>query len=237
MFLDLRQKQSQSLKQLQRLIMSPQMQQAIHLMQIPSMELSEVLQEELEQNPVLELHEEDPDEEGKEVREDKETPPEEELTFDDDDFEIMKRLDEDFRDHFAESENYYTKRTAEEEKRKTFLEQSIPAQETLFEHLMRQAREVFEKPEEIKMAEAIIGNFDDGGFLHTPLKEIALLNSFREHRLKKILREIQKFDPNGVGASSLQESLLIQLRRCNLHETLAYKILEHYYEDLLNNQI
>ncbi len=67
MFMDFNQKQSQNQKQLQRLIMSPQMQQAIQLMQLPVMELSTVMEAELEQNPVLEYDEEDSEEEVRET--------------------------------------------------------------------------------------------------------------------------------------------------------------------------
>src|SRR5690606_19147117 len=135
------------------------------LMQLPVIELSLVVEGELEQNPVLEYDETDSEEDVIENEEDMDASPEKELNFDEDDFEIMKRLDEDFRDHFGESENYYTKRTSDEEKLKSFQEQSIQSQETLYEHLMNQAKETLESPEEYAMAEAIIGNFDESGFL------------------------------------------------------------------------
>lgn len=237
MFFDMNQKLAPNLKQMQRLIMSPQMQQAINMMQMPVLELSTVIQNELEQNPILEYHEEKPDEGNNETNNDEETPPEQELCFKENDLEILKRLDEDFREHFSESGNYYIKRTAEEEKLKTFLEQSIPQQETLFEHLMVQSREAFETKEELSMAEAIIGNFDESGFLQTPLEEITSLNNFRVSLLKKVLLKIQTFDPFGVGGRDLQESFLIQLRCHKKKDTLAYKIIEMHFDDLLHNRI
>ena len=87
------------------------------------------------------------------------------------------------------------------------------------------------------MAEALIGNFDERGFLQTSLLEIALLNGFEEHNLQKILVQIQDFEPFGVGAKNLQESLLIQLRCMAKKNTLAYEIIEKHYEDLLHNRI
>ncbi|NGX41799.1 MAG: hypothetical protein K940chlam7_00073, partial [Chlamydiae bacterium] len=102
---------------------------------------------------------------------------------------------------------------------------------------MQQAKETFEEQEDLEMAEEIIGNFDESGFLQTPLEEIALLNNFSEPHLKELLCEIQTFDPYGVGAATLQESLLIQLRCRQMQDTLAYKILEQHYEDLLHNRI
>lgn len=246
MSLEMRQKQSQSLKQIQRLIMSPQMQQAIHLLQLPIQELTEHLEDELAQNPVLEnIQEEGKDDkdfdtlerDNEEGSDNQDQKPEQELSFDEKDFEILKHLDEEFRDHFAESGNFSLKRTADEEKLKSFQENSICSQTSLFEHLMTQARETFNSPEELSMAESIIGNLDEGGFLKTLLGEIAVLNHFELNKLEKVLEEIQTFEPWGVGASSLQECLLIQLRRQGKQNTLAYRIVEDNYDDLLHNRI
>lgn len=237
MSLKFNQKQTQNFKQLQRLIMSPQMQQALHLMQMPIMELSSAIQEEMDQNPILNESEEIPDEQEKDKMAEQDTSVEEELHFDGDDFEVMKRLDEDFRDHFAQSESFSTKRTQDEEKLKSYLEQSIPEQKTLYEHLMDQARETFKTENEIAIAESLIGNFDENGFLAVSLDEISLLNSFQVEELRSVLSEIQNFDPFGVGATSLQESLLIQLRRQKLEKTLSYRIVDAHYEDLLHNRM
>ena len=246
MSMDLQHKQTQSLKQTQRMIMSPQMQQAIHLLQLPIMELSALVETELEQNPVLE-HAQDEDvhdadltaiqQDTAEESQDKDTRPEQELSFDDRDFEIMKQLDEDYRDYFAESSNYVVRRSSEDEKFKTYQESSITAELTLFEHLMKQAGETFDTPEDLALAEALIGNFDERGYLLTPISEIALLNSLDESRLEKVLVQIQDFSPFGVGAKNLQESLLIQLRCLAKKNTLAYDIIEKHFEDLIHNRI
>ncbi|CCB87375.1 RNA polymerase sigma-54 factor [Parachlamydia acanthamoebae UV-7] len=239
-------KMQQSLKQTQRMIMSPQMQQAIHLLQMPLMELVDRIETELEQNPILEsiqdYPEEDQDltrleEDNSEADLDEEQTPEKELLFDEQDFEILKQIDEDFRDHFAESGNYYTKRTEEEEKQKNFQLNSIQAHVSLFEHLMTIAQETFANPKDIQIAESIIGNFDERGFLQTSLTEIAVLNDFSVKELQRVLKTIQTFDPFGVGASDLQESFLIQLRCQKKEDSLAYKIIEDCYEDLLHNRL
>lgn len=235
MSLNFNPKQAQSMKQLQRLMMSPQMQQALNLMQLPVMELSATIEQELEQNPVIELMEETPPEQ--EEFEKEEAPAEEELNFNEDDFEILKRLDDDFRDHFAQTENYSLYRTQEEEKLKSFLEQSIPVTESLYEHLIQQARETFEKPDEFAMAELLIGYFDENGFFTNSLYEVGQLNDFSQSSLEKVLKEIQKFDPVGVGATSLQNSLMLQLIRMRKADTLAYRIVRDHYDDLLHNRI
>lgn len=237
-------KQVQNLKQTQRLIMSSQMQQAIHLLQMPIMELSALIEEEIEQNPLLEHaleeKEDDPDlnsldEETSELSQESDRNPEKELEFEEHQFEIMRQLDEEFRDYFNES-NGPIKRNSEEEKRKAYLENSISSEASLFEHLMEQAEQTFDSYG-LQIAEIIIGNFDEFGFLQTPLEEIALVNNFDNQKVERILEEIQNFEPFGVGARNLQESLLIQLRCHGKQNTLAYEIVNKHYEDLLHNRI
>ncbi|PJD96309.1 MAG: RNA polymerase sigma-54 factor [Parachlamydia sp.] len=235
---------SQSLKQTQRMIMSPQMQQAIHLLQLPLLELANKLEAEMAQNPVLELSEESPaedqehniEEEEAEESLDEDFPPERELSFSEKDFEILKQIDEEFRDYFSESGSY-TAQTAEEEKLKSFQMSSIQAEMTLFEHLMNLASQSFTEHHEIDIAEALIGNFDARGFLKTPLSEIALLTTFSIKDLQRVLKEIQTFEPFGVGAQNLQESFLIQLRCLRKEKTLAYQIIDLHYQDLLHNRL
>ena len=129
------------------------------------------------------------------------------------------------------------KRTAEEDKLKSYLEQSICADRTLSEQLNSQAHDTFESPQELAIAEILIGYIDEFGFLKTPVAEICLMNHLSEEEVKKILREIQTFEPYGVGAASIQESLLIQLKCQKKEETLAYLIIRDHYEDLLRNHI
>lgn len=232
--LDQQVKQTTNLKQTQRLIMSPQMQQAIHLLQMPILELLEVVEDELQQNPVIDAIDEEENETGSD---EKEQLPEKELSFNENDFENLKKLDDEFRDHFSESYNYSSHRSTEEEKLKTFQESSICAETSLFEHLMLQAKETFSDKEELAMAEALVGNFDENGFLKTPLEEIALLYNFSIKKLGKLQKQIQSFEPSGVGASNMQESLLIQLRCQQKQKTLAYNIIEKHYDDLIHNRI
>lgn len=241
--LDQVQKTTQNIKQLQRLIMTPQMQQAILLLQMPIMELTAIVEAELEQNPILNPLQEDEEENGeieqleletKEIEQQIDRDPEKELNFDEQSFEIMRQIEEDF---FAENEPHAIKRNSEEEKLKVYLENSILFEKSLFETLMQQAHETFESKEERLMAENIIGNLDQNGFLKTSLEEIAQLGSFKKDQLKAILDKIKTFEPHGVGAETLQESLLIQLKCKSQEETLAFRIVQLHFEDLLQNHI
>lgn len=239
MSFDMTPKQNQSAKQTQRLMMSPQMQQAIQLLQMPLLELSTLIETEIEQNPVLDYMTEESENEEIEVDEEAaETNPEKELSFNDHDYEVMQKLDDEFRDYFAESGAAPNrKQTADDDKRKAFQDSLICHELSLFEYLMQQAKETFESKEELAMAEAIIGNLDQTGFLGVPMNEIAQLNNFDEKRLEKVLNQIQTFEPYGVGAKNLQEALLIQLRCLSKQHTLAYQIAELHYDDLLHNRI
>ena len=230
-------KQNQSLKQIQRLIMSQEMTQALQVLQLPIMELQPLIEAELEQNPVLEYETDFQDEEGEAETDEENAPIEKELEFSEHDSLVMQQLDEEFRDHFESSGTTEKRQTQEDEKLKNYLDSLICQKSTLFNHLMDQAREVFEEPLDLKMAEALIGNFDEYGFLKTPLLEISILNEFDEKSLERVLNDIQTFDPMGVGAINLQESLLIQLKKLGKKNTLSYQIIQHHYDDLLHHRI
>ena len=242
--MDIRQKAAQSLKQQQRLIMSPQMQQAIHLLQMQVMELSTLLVNELEQNPLIEIIPEgevsdDPElapyeHAVAEQTEETDAAPEKELSFNDHDFEVMKQLDDDFRDVL--NDNTFKKTQSEEDKRQTYFESSIANEESLFEHLMVQAQETF-SANELILSESIIGNLNEKGFLEVSLEEIAITQQCDPNQLKGILARIQTFDPFGVGGRDLKESLLIQLRCHKKEDSLAYQIVERHYDDLLHNRL
>jgi RNA polymerase sigma-54 factor len=202
---------SQNVKQIQRLILSPQMQQALHLLQLPVLELGSMIEEELTQNPLLELSD---------VEE----------SFNNEEFEILRTLEEEFSPPSSKGKR-------EEEDLKAFIENTIAYEDSLFDHLMKQANETFTDPEERRIAEVIIGNLDHDGILSTPLEEIVALAATSHDQLVRILLEIQTFDPLGVGAQNLKEALLIQLRGLGKEKSLAFRIVESHYEDVMHNRI
>ena len=244
MSMKLHPKQTQSLKQNQLLMMLPQMQQAIGLLQIPVMEMVQIIEQEMERNPVLELsddshNEEDLDEiltrESAEEEMNTDTPVEQEISFHDRDFEVLKQIDEEFRDHFAQTD--YIPRSSEDDKKKAFLENSLQSQHTLFTFLMEQARQTFENKEDLQVAETIIGNFDERGYLQMSLEELSTITHYGVDKIKKIIEQIQTFEPYGVGATNVQDCLLIQLRCMGKANSLAYRIIENHYDDLIHNRI
>lgn len=135
-----------------------------------------------------------------------------ELDFDAQGFEVLDHLDENFVQAVFPSDSLDETPS---------LENLARASISLHEHLMQQARTAFEDPIHLSHAEEIIGNLDEKGFL----------GAFEADPL--ILSVIQTFDPPGIAARTLQESLLIQLSILNKQNSLAYFLLSHHFDDLL----
>jgi len=199
-----RHEMEQAVKQTQRLILSPQMQQALHLLQMPVMELASLVTEEMAQNPLLEWDEET----------DLPTP--------------FEEIGSTIRPQ---------KTQREEEDLKSFIENTLPCASSLYETLMAQAREHFHDPHTFQVADWIIGNLDDSGFLTLPLEELAILSDCNIKKVEEVLSIIQTFEPKGVGARSLQETLMIQLRSQGKESSLAYRIVEEGFDHMLKNRI
>ena len=219
-------------KPLQYLMMTPQMQQALHVLQLPVLELAAWVELQLEQNPLIECQ--SSQESFKEEHADSAVQ-EKELIFSDNDFSLLSSWEEDYGVNLIdESSSPISK---DEQDRWTFRQHLIPAQSSLFEHLMQQAREVFQQQEELYYAEILIGSLDTAGFLYLSLEQMAQEVKTSSSILETILQTIQTFIPFGVGARSLQESFLIQLRCQNKSDSLAAQIVSHYFDDLIHHRI
>jgi RNA polymerase sigma-54 factor len=203
-------KQEIQTKQSQHLLLSLAMQQAFHVLQMPILALSEWLKLEIEQNPILEL--DSSQEEGKESLE-----------------EICSELSQEPSEYSDQATEEY------EKKRKAYQDSLLTHPISLYEHLVIQARFAFDCPQDLATAELIIGHLDQRGFLTTPLEQINPAASLVY--LYSILSVIQSFDPPGIAAVNLQDSLLLQLRLKNKENTLAYRIVKERLEDLLHNRL
>jgi RNA polymerase sigma-54 factor len=232
--LQMQAKQHQSLAQ--RLIMSSHMQQALHLLQLPLLELDPFIEEQVVQNPILEIGEISQVSEFNPPQKEDEIEVEKDITISDQDLSILSKLEEDWRDHFS-MDTVPVKRSSDEEKLKVYLENSTSTPISLQSHLIQQAHDTFENTEDLNHAEIIIGYIDSTGFLKTPATEICLLHNIKNEDYVRLLKEIQSFEPFGIGASTIQESLLIQLRCLGKEETLAYLIVQDHYEELLHNHL
>jgi RNA polymerase sigma-54 factor len=202
-------------------VLAPQLQQSLQILQAPTLELRNIVQQELQTNPVLE---EEPDTYETEDRSKDESDFQEE-------FEKLAKLDEEWRDYMAQNVNYSARSQEDEERRQFFLD-SIANQETLQQHLLEQLNTADTDERERKAAELIIGNIDDYGFLSTQLDEIANQSGVSLEDLTGALRLVQSFHPVGVGAQDLRDCLLIQLRRLGKAGSIEYQIVDQHLEEL-----
>src|SRR3954465_5310546 len=215
--------QSQNLSLQQ--VLAPQLQQSLLILQAPLLELRNLVQQEMETNPVLEELATDPTEENEEkpAKSTDETFKEE--------FDQLAKLDDEWRDYMAQSSNYSSRSQNEEEKRQFFFD-SIATQETLQQHLMGQLNQTALSANDRKTAEVIIGNIDDSGFLQSSPEDMAMNTGIPKEEFEHMLTLIQSFYPPGVGARDLRECLLIQLKREGKQNSLEYKIISEHMADL-----
>src|SRR5881409_2313103 len=205
-------------------VLSPQLQQSLLILQTPLLELRNLVQQEMETNPVLE---ELPEEPGADER--NEVEPSADDNFKNE-FEKLASLDEEWRDYMAQSASYRDSKEAQDKRQ--FVFDSIPVQETLQQNLIGQLNQSLLSASDRKAAELIIGNIDDKGFLQSAPEEMALNSGIPREDFEKMLALIQGFYPPGVGARDLRESLLIQLQRQEKEDSLEYKIVSEHMEDL-----
>ena len=223
--LGMQQRQSLALQQ----ILSPQLQQSLLILQTPLLELRNLVQQEMETNPVLE---ELPEDSGAGERSEGEASADENFK---DEFEKLASLDEEWRDYMAQSasSNFDGRRVSKEaEEKRQFLFDSIPVQETLQQNLIAQLNQTVLSADDRKTAELIIGNIDDDGFLQSTPEEMALNSGIPQNDFEKGLALIQTFYPAGVGARDLRECLLIQLQRQGKENSLEYGIVAEHMDDL-----
>jgi len=220
----MRQTQNLALQQ----VLSPQLQQSLLILQTPLLELRNLVQQEMETNPVLE---ELPEEPGADER--NEVEPSADDNFKNE-FEKLASLDEEWRDYMAQSASYPEgfRDSKEAQDKRQFVFDSIPVQETLQQNLIGQLNQSVLSASDRKAAELIIGNIDDNGFLQSTPEEMALNSGIPKEDFEKMLVLIQSFYPSGVGARDLRECLLIQLARGGKERSLEYKIVSEHMEDL-----
>ncbi len=201
----------------QRLVMTPRLQQALRLLQMPTQELQQVLKQEILQNPLLE--------EVDDVEEQMEEQAEEEEKEEEDEKDEIN-WDDYFETGFGIGSGY-----AEEEEREDFMERVPVAKQSFSDYLTSQLRLITDDERDLQIGEYLIGSLDDSGYLTCPLSEVAGTFDVSEEEVEKVLKMIQTFDPPGVGARDLKECLLIQLEMRGLSESTAARIVKDYFEE------
>lgn len=219
----------QTLKLTQQLIMTPQLQQAIRLLQLNRLELSEHVTNEMVENPVLEENPEFTEEEIDEVEQKREK-------VEDGKTKEIKGEGEGVEEF--NWENYVQPYSPPFYRYDSYQDQELPSYEStfskkisLFDHLKWQLAlsKLDEKEEMIGML--LIGNIDDDGYLKVSLEELAEKGNIEVELIEKVLGKIQEFDPVGVGARNLEECLYIQAKQIPESE-LARKMIKNHMKDL-----
>ena len=235
----------QSLRLSQQLVMTPQLQQAIKLLQLNRMELAEVVNQEMMENPILEeltdtpegenatpteTAGETPDTEAEQFRDEqalvKPKEAEEQLVAGKDDFNWDSYI-EDFN---SSSSSAPSMREINEEL--PSFENILTKTTTLEDHLTWQLSMVTMSLPEKRLGELIVGNLSDDGYLNANLEDLARETGMEFEDAEEILKMVQNFDPLGVGSRNLQECLAIQAKFMNPRQPLVEQIIGHHLPDL-----
>ena len=234
--------QSQMLQQK----LAPQLIQSLRLLQMPTLELAELIRQELEINPLLEIEEDtsldleqeepeaEPDDETE--YEDRDEAPIEELEFEEANLDTLDTdiFDEQDWDHYLNEAGYASPREEFESIEDRYNDRTT--QRTLRDSLLEQVAVTDLSPGDRIIAEYLIYNIDEDGFLGCSTGEVADEIGVNRDKVERVLDIIQTFDPVGVGARNLQECLLIQLKEKNITNGLVTKVVRSHLDDWINRR-
>lgn len=231
-----------SLRQTQRVVMTPLLQQAIQLLQLSTIELQEVVEQELRENPLLEEVSQESTETAAEAEQAAglEVPGALEVTeaaapkeASQVDGERVDELPFNLTEAIFDQDQPEERTPVSTEEREDLPFENLGRDDTtLADHLMEQLRLASDDPVVLGVGEAIIGNLDEDGYLRAELAEIAEMTGAPVERVEEVLALVQGFDPTGVAARSIQECLLLQLRADPPVDPVSVEILERHLEDL-----
>ena len=249
-------KLGQELRLRQQLVMTPQLQQAIKILQLAVPELETVVQAELEQNPMLEMAEPgsevslesltaQPDQAATNGNNngdgpvegglgEMESPPEMPAVESHDAAVEMRELNTlekvDWREYLQNYSNNWQDGPAEsdDEDRRPAVENTLTRKTSLEDHLMWQLRLSALSDQEKQIGATIIYNLNDDGYLETPLEDLAAQLECQVSAVEKVLKRVQRLDPPGVAARDLKECLCLQLANLGMEDSLAAQIVRSH---------
>jgi RNA polymerase sigma-54 factor len=237
-------------------VLAPQLQQSLNLLQAPTLELKAMVDQELQVNPVLEEQAaldmeakergEIPDDKSSvdlsEPPSDTQYDPTDESGKDEPIDALQKEmnqlieLDQEWREYFS-STNIPMRSSSDEDEKRQFMIESVTIGQSLQEFLLEQARLSELDEAQMKVAELIIGNIDDAGFLQSSVDELVFSSGRPAKQIEMVLNVIQAFHPPGVGARDLRECLMLQLEKSDRIESLEYTIVRDCMEQLGRRRI
>ena len=219
-------------KLVQKLILTPSLQQAIKLLPMSTLELSDLLNQEMVENPMLEEVPTEDLQPTDQAAAAEKTEPEQQGnktdTWDDQDYEYF------FGDYLDDG---YRPRAPQEVKELPPIENTLSTSSSLSDHLIWQLSMQTDDAILRDIGSAIVGNLDDDGYLVASFDELAAMGPWPVAEVERALKLVQGFDPTGVAARDLQECLLLQLRHLGLEGTPTEKIVTDHLRLLQNHQV
>nr|WP_277999033.1 RNA polymerase factor sigma-54 [Moorella sulfitireducens] len=203
-----------NLEQTQKLIMTPELRQAIVVLQLSTLELAAYVQQELQENPLLELKDEE------------DTALTDEAADEHEAFEI------DWQEYFQDGSDLGYVRVPREERPEWNYQNFLTGQPTLQDHLLIQLKITASTTRELEIGTFLIGNLDANGYLKISIREAAACLKVSPAAVWRVLQLIQRFDPPGVGARNLTECLLIQMQQRKDAPPAAEKIVRYFLNDV-----
>ncbi|MCC5840689.1 MAG: RNA polymerase factor sigma-54 [Opitutales bacterium] len=239
--------QVQKLKQ--SLVLAPQLRQSLKILQVPALELRNVILEELQSNPILEelamdeislddprdSHDSESDESSEERREPEPSEGNDDLEFRDD-FSVLQKLNEDWQEYYQQESGEATYTSEDAQRRQHFFD-SLTGDTSLQEQLMEQARMSDADEETLKAMEYLIGSLDDHGFLTSSLPDISLLSQIPLRKVQEAATLLRSLEPIGIGAADIRECLLLQLRHRGEGNSIAASIVMDHWALLLRRRL
>ena len=225
-------------KLVQQLVITPQLQQAIRLLQLTRLELVDMISQEMKENPLLEEEEEERElAEGEPPvteQEERETSAEPEHTP-----EVKgngEGADEFDWENYLENSNLtpFQRQSSPDGDERPSFENFLTKRTTLTDHLHWQLQLSHFTEEEHEVGTWIIGNLDEDGYLKISLEDVCSETNLPMEMVERVLRKIQQFDPAGVAARDLKECLLAQLEQISPRDSLAEKIVSEHLPLLKN---
>ena len=234
----------QSLKLSQQLVMTPQLQQAIKLLQLSRLELAETINQELLENPLLDETVETSESQQAESQEADASQAKEEKPAESGEVETPAleevKVEENTKEDF-DWENYLGEYSSapssgegsiREDRDAPSFENMLTKPPSLQDHLIWQLRMSELSEPQMNLGAEIIGNINEAGYLKSSLEDVAAAVGNTVSEAEKVLSVIQRFDPLGVGARDLRECLIIQATELYPAHDLVHDVLESHLEDM-----
>jgi len=215
-------------------VLAPHLFQSLEILQMPLLDLQQMIKQELSENPTLEATDQQAD---AQIEIEQGTKDAEREEFDNE-LEKLAALGEEWGDNFYENRQVSGGSDAEEKYQ--YMMDSLSEASSLHDELLEQLTLSSLNDYEKKIAGIVLGNIDDDGYLQLDVEDLLALPNFPAETLDKILDTIHDFDPPGVGARDLRECLLLQLKRSGREDSQEYQLVSehldllgrHKYDDI-----